>query len=147
MAEVIEDINSNPDLEIEIISECDSICQHCPHNVEGICQKKPGYARKTRDMDMYVLAKIDLKGRSRGKAKNIFSIVNAKLRDNSDVQRLCGGCSWKEKCLWFISRKESTKMEGERKRLGILNTFRTFYYEEIVGFKYKIEEFNLSFAM
>jgi len=31
--------------------------------------------------------------------------------------------------------------------LGILNTFRTIYFEEIVSFKYKIEELNLSFAI
>jgi len=30
--------------------------------------------------------------------------------------------------------------------LGILNTFRTLYYEEIISFKHKIEEFNLEFA-
>jgi len=32
------------------------------------------------------------------------------------------------------------------KWLGILNTFRTFYYEEILSFKHKIEELNLEFA-
>ena len=30
--------------------------------------------------------------------------------------------------------------------LGILDAFRTFYFDEIMSFKYKIEEFNLSFA-
>lgn len=32
------------------------------------------------------------------------------------------------------------------KWLGILNTFRTFYYEEIISFRHKIEELNLEFA-
>jgi len=30
--------------------------------------------------------------------------------------------------------------------LEILNTFRTLYYEEIMSFKYKVEELNLEFA-
>jgi len=30
--------------------------------------------------------------------------------------------------------------------LGILNTFRTFYYEDIIDFKYRIEELNFEFA-
>lgn len=118
MAKIIKNINSNPDLEIEIISECDFICQHCPHNVEGTCQKKPDSAQKIRDTDMYVLEKIDLKERTTGKARDIFSLINAKLRDSSDIQELCGDCGWKGKCLWFISQKESTRTEGERKRLA-----------------------------
>jgi len=30
--------------------------------------------------------------------------------------------------------------------LGILNTFRTLYFEEIINYKYKIEELNLEFV-
>ena len=31
--------------------------------------------------------------------------------------------------------------------LGILNDLRTFYFEEILSFKLKIEELNLGFAI
>ena len=31
-------------------------------------------------------------------------------------------------------------------RLGIMDTFRTVHFEEIASFKYKIEEFNLSYV-
>jgi hypothetical protein len=100
MSEIIRYIGLNPDLEIEIIAKCDVICACCPHNVKGICKKTPGSAQYIREIDMYVLRKLDLKRGTKVRARNIFTIVNAKLNNSLDIESVCGTCEWKEKCLW-----------------------------------------------
>jgi hypothetical protein len=104
IAQVIKDINSCSDLEVEIIVECDIICSYCPHNEGGVCQKQLDSAQKVRDIDRRVLRKLSLKEGAKGRAKDIFILVNTKLRSISDIQDVCGDCGWKEKCLWFTSR-------------------------------------------
>jgi len=102
MIEIIKNIDSNP--ESKIITECDIICSCCPHNVEGVCQKKPDSAQKVKDMDMRILRKLHLEDGIRDRVKGFLSLANTKLRNIFDVQDICGDCDWKEKCLWFISR-------------------------------------------
>lgn len=98
MSEIIRYIGLNPDLEIEIVTKCDVICACCPNNVKGICQK----AQSIREMDIYVVKKLDIKRGTKIRAKDIFTIVNAKLNNSIDIEALCGVCEWKEKCLWPI---------------------------------------------
>lgn len=104
MTQVVKDINSNPDLGVEIIAECDIICSHCPYNKEGVCERMPNSAQKVREMDIHVLRKLGLKEGTKGRVKDILALVNTKLKNSSDIQDICGDCEWKEKCLWFISR-------------------------------------------
>jgi hypothetical protein len=100
MSEVISYIGLNPDLEIEIVEKCDVICACCPHNVKGICQKNRGSAESIGEMDLQVLRNLDMKRGTKIKAKDIFSIVKAKLKNSSDIESVCRVCQWKEKCLW-----------------------------------------------
>jgi len=104
MIEIIKNIDSNP--ESQIITECDIICSCCPHNVEGICQKRLDSAQKVKDMDIRVLRKLNLKDGIRGRAKDFLALVNAKFRNRFDIDDICGDCEWKEKCLWFISQHQ-----------------------------------------
>lgn len=107
MTELTENINSNPDLKIEIIDECDIICSRCPYNNGGICQKRQDSFQKVRDTDLRVLKKLGLKKGMKLKAKDIFFLANEKLKNISDIQDICGDCEWKEICNWFISRKNN----------------------------------------
>lgn len=109
IAQVIKDINSSPELEVEIIAECDVICSHCPYNSGGVCQKRSNSVQRVGDMDLRVLRKLELKEGAKGRAKDIFSLVNTTLRNISYIQDICGDCNWKEKCLWFISRHSGIK--------------------------------------
>jgi len=104
MSEIVRYIGLNPHLEIEIVTKCDVICACCPNNVKGICQKNLGSAQSIKEMDMYVLRKLDLKRGTKIRAKNIFTIVNATLSNAIDIESLCGVCEWKEKCLWPIQQ-------------------------------------------
>jgi len=102
MSEIIKSMDSNS--EVEIITECDIICSCCPHNVEGVCQKGPDSAQEVRNMDTRILEKLHIKDGMIGRVKDVLSLINTELRNVSDIQDICGGCAWKERCLWFISR-------------------------------------------
>ena len=106
MLRILKDINPNSDLEIEIIDECDVICSQCPHNKEEICQKNPDSALKVKCKDERVLRRLGLRKGISGRARDIFSLVNKKLKNIPDVQDICGDCDWKEKCLWFMRLKK-----------------------------------------
>jgi len=103
MAKVIKDINSSPDWEVEITAECDVICSRCPHNKGEVCKKRPDSAEELKNTDMHILKKLGLRNGAKAKAKDIFSLVNTKLRD-SDVEYICEDCEWKEKCEAFSSK-------------------------------------------
>ncbi|MFA5864292.1 MAG: DUF1284 domain-containing protein [Phycisphaerae bacterium] len=101
MTRVIEEINSSPTLELEIVAECDIICGECPHNQQGSCGKKSDSAERVRNFDLRVLQKLNLTEGMTVKANEIFAYVNDKLKNDSD---LCGKCGWQEKCLWYASQ-------------------------------------------
>lgn len=98
--EVIKNVKSCLDIKVEIIAECDVICFYCPNNKGKACQKE----LKIKKIDVYTLKKLDLREGTRGKVQDFLSLANARLRNISDVQDICGDCAWKEKCFWFISR-------------------------------------------
>jgi len=106
MNEVIKNINSNPDFEIEITDECDVICSYCPYNIKNICLKEKNSSQRIKKIDLQILKKLGLERSARVKAKDILSFANMKLNNMLDIQDICGNCDWKEKCLWFISRNK-----------------------------------------
>jgi hypothetical protein len=106
MAKVIQTIESFPKQKIQIVTECDVICSCCPYNINEICSKNPESNKKIKRMDIKVLEKLELSGETILEGKEIFSFVNKKLGP-MDVQEICGNCSWKEKCLWFLEKRSN----------------------------------------
>ena len=79
MAQVIKDLKS-PNQQIEIISECDVICSHCPHKKKGVCENNPGSAVKLENMDRQILKKLGLRKGERIKARDILTTIKTKLK-------------------------------------------------------------------
>ena len=102
MQKVIETINSSPNSEIVIVAECDVICSHCPHIMDGICRKGSGSAKRIRDMDLKVLEKLGLREGTKVKGKDILDLVNTRLGNVSDVNGICGKCEWVDRCVWYL---------------------------------------------
>ncbi|MCK4859835.1 MAG: DUF1284 domain-containing protein [Candidatus Omnitrophica bacterium] len=105
LTKLIQEINSTPQLEIELIDEGDAVCFFCPYHKESLCQKTADSSRKVKDIDLKVLNKLGLSKGARVKQEDIFCFVNKKFRYISDVKDICTDCEWKEKCLWFIKLK------------------------------------------
>lgn len=101
MAKVIRNLKSEEQF-LEIVAECDVICSHCPHKKDGLCRKTPESNEMIKKMDLNVLKKLGLKEGTRSKAKNVFSLLDRKIKA-TDVCEICGDCFWKNKCLLYIS--------------------------------------------
>ncbi|ADI74364.1 protein of unknown function DUF1284 [Methanohalobium evestigatum Z-7303] len=101
MKYIINCLNSHGSL-IDIITDCDVICSFCPYNKNGIC--KLNSASDLKKMDELVIDKLGLEEHMVISPEYAFSLVNKKLQKTLDADEVCGGCIWKEKCLWYLSR-------------------------------------------
>lgn len=101
LEKVIQLIKTNPDLEVEVVTENDLICDHCPYNIQTGCQRDANSTQKIRAMDLKVLEKLTYQPGIRGKIQNLIRLTNTTFTTRSDIQPICGNCQWKEKCLWF----------------------------------------------
>jgi len=107
MDKVIMDLKSEEQV-LEIVAECDVICSHCPHKKDGLCKNTPESHEIIKNMDLNVLKKLGLKEGTRSKAKNVFTLLDRNIKTN-DVYELCGDCSWRNKCLLYISKANTQK--------------------------------------
>ena len=106
MAGIAKRIRLDPDLEIQVTDTCDVICSRCPHNEREVCQKASDSAQRVGDLDHLVLEKLDLAGEAKGRARDLLARADARFKDRSDVEEVCGDCEWKQECLWFVSRRK-----------------------------------------
>lgn len=102
MNSIVNSIKSHENIEFELTSKCDDICKFCPHNINNFCYNNE---EKIRNTDNIVLGTIGYKSGQREKISSLFSIVNKKFKSRSSVKEICGTCKWKEKCLWYSSKK------------------------------------------
>jgi hypothetical protein len=104
LQEIFTRFDSDPDLVIEIITECDDVCTECPYIKDGVCSKEPDSASKMKDMDVRVLKMIKVEEGYRGTADEFIKLVNENLKDINQIQPICGDCEWKKDCLWYLSK-------------------------------------------
>ena len=102
LKKIIKQIDENIITEIKIVAACDIICSACPHNKNDLCEKNENSAKEIQTMDLKVLEKLDLKNGTIIKPKDIFSLIDKKIITSKDKQTICGNCSWKDDCLWYI---------------------------------------------
>ncbi|MDD3223551.1 MAG: DUF1284 domain-containing protein [Clostridium sp.] len=102
MDKIIKYIHKNKSLEVEIIDSCDDICEKCRNNIDGKCKDFV----EIGDMDKNVLEKLQLESEGIYKASHIFKLVNEKIGSVKEAKKICGTCSWHEKCLWYMKLKK-----------------------------------------
>ena len=44
--EILQRFDTEPKLEIQVITECDDICMKCPYNKDNVCSKEPDSEEK-----------------------------------------------------------------------------------------------------
>jgi Uncharacterized conserved protein len=99
MARLTEKIQNNPSFFIKVISGADSICKHCPHLQEEVCNIGTDSGRSIRAMDLSVLKELDIESGSLFSSDQITV-----LTDNMSpeaVKTICGKCGWRDDCLYF----------------------------------------------
>jgi hypothetical protein len=102
MEKVIEFLNNHPYSCLKVVAEADVICESCPH-LEGGCCNRYLHSNSIQSMDIQVLKKLGIADGHFGQVKNLFSQVKEALNKIEDVEDICGGCSWKDKCSWYLS--------------------------------------------
>jgi uncharacterized protein len=105
MSEITRFLKSYPQQKIEIIDECDIICKCCPHNKNGKC-KNIISNWMIKKIDRRVINKMGIDTGAQKRVGDVFSITNKVFRSKKDLNPICGNCSWKEKCLWYLSRSK-----------------------------------------
>lgn len=105
MGKIVKSLNSNPKQEIEIIAGFDVICSCCPHNKKEKC-KNLIFNWMIEKTDAKILKKIGLDAGIFVQADGAFNLVNKKFKTFDEAKKICGNCSWKDKCLWFASRSK-----------------------------------------
>lgn len=105
MEHIISFLKSSPEQKIEIIGECDEICKCCPHNKNEKCKNLISNWT-IKQMDKRVIKKLGINYGTEIKAKDIPIITNRTFKNLKNLKGICNNCKWKDKCLWYLSKKE-----------------------------------------
>jgi hypothetical protein len=98
MAWITDKILNEPFFLLEIITEADSICQHCPHLVQDKCdQEHP--SGKIKSMDIQVLKNLKIKPGTLISSQEALS--RTRNIPPAMVKKICGNCLWREDCLYY----------------------------------------------
>mgnify|MGYP000951224147 CR=1 FL=1 len=100
LEEIINYLESNPYSSLKLVADTDVICLKCPHLEDGHCDRYSYPA--IRDMDLKVLEKLDLEVGVIEPVQKLLSQVKA--WNIHDLREVCGECSWKDKCLLYLSK-------------------------------------------
>lgn len=106
MSEIIENLKSNQEQIIEITDDLDVICKFCPHKKNNICKNVVSNWMIKR-VDKKVIEKLKVDCGTEITFKEVISITNQVFKDHNDLKGICSNCTWKEKCLWYLSKTKT----------------------------------------
>jgi hypothetical protein len=91
---VLQQLKANPQLKVEIVDKTDSICAHCPHQKDNICQKNGRQSQKMiRDKDNLIIKRLGIKKGQTFCSREIFNLVSQNIFPE-DLRKICIGCEW-----------------------------------------------------
>ncbi|MBI4813799.1 MAG: DUF1284 domain-containing protein [Methanobacterium sp.] len=99
MTLITEKIRNNPSFFIKIVIGADSICKHCPHLLNGVCENEMDSLKFISSMDSLVLKSLNMEAGyliSSAQLKTLTMSLSPKI-----VKEICGECSWRKDCLYF----------------------------------------------
>lgn len=102
MSHIKDELNQNPTILLKIKTSPDSICKHCPNCSNFKCNADATSEIRIREMDNLVLETLKIiEGQivSWSKIRSLTSNLSQK-----NLDKICGVCSWKDKCIYFQSR-------------------------------------------
>ncbi|MCE5214479.1 MAG: DUF1284 domain-containing protein [Methanobacterium sp.] len=102
LEKVIKFLKNHPNSCLKVVAEADVICESCP-NLEGGCCNRYLHSNSIQSMDIQVLKKLGIADGHIEQVGSLFSQVKDALNKVEDVKDICGNCSWKDKCLWYLS--------------------------------------------
>jgi len=106
MSKIIQKLKSHPEQKIEITADLDIICKSCPQKKNKICKNVISNWMIKR-VDKKVIKKLKIDCGTKISPKEIISLTNQVFKTHGDLKGICSSCSWKEKCLWYISKTKT----------------------------------------
>lgn len=108
---IVVRIKANPDLLIQVIAECDAVCNGCPNCRESECRKEDGADLHVKNMDLEVLKFAGIKLNHVERASQLFTHMNktfarTRAETRSQLATICGNCQWTKKCRWYLALQE-----------------------------------------
>lgn len=104
LSQIHKKVHQNPKTAVKIVLGIDAICHPCPHHQQNRCAKTDESQIEMQELDQKVLTLLDLSVGHETTAQEIFVRANDRLKTKQDVKNVCGLCSWKQKCTWYLSR-------------------------------------------
>jgi hypothetical protein len=101
MGRVNSFLKSNLLYNLQIVVKSDELCSQCLHDVDGRCIKGP--TDEISKVDRLVVEKANLDLKHIYTVSEALSTVNKNL-NYDHVVSLCSGCSWQNKCLFYIEK-------------------------------------------
>lgn len=92
MAEIIEALNKNPN--VELIACGDEICEKCPNLINGICKDSD----KVLGYDTAVLTECGLMAGTEISWVDFKNLITRKIIETKKIRQICHNCQWAEIC-------------------------------------------------
>jgi len=102
MKEVIERLSKNVD--VLLVDSSDEICRKCPKNIGNICSSTGG-DDEVKKMDRAVLKATGFKSGVSVSYGDVKKVINEKFKKKSELAEICGVCSWRETCPFYLSKE------------------------------------------
>ncbi len=102
ISRILRALRENPWGKILLVRGGDEVCEYCPYEKDGRCEKTPDSERKVQEMDEKVFLRTGTRPGTLIKAEDIKRLIDSSFTQFSHTEEICGDCSWKEKCRWYI---------------------------------------------
>lgn len=95
MTDIVQQLQSSPELQIKVIDTPDVLCNHCPHLIDGLCQASGSILseKKIKEMDRTVINILELKSEESYTVKMINGKLKSLFKEDS-FNLVCGDCQW-----------------------------------------------------
>lgn len=87
---------------LQLGTQCDTICNMCPHCILNLCQERDNSLKKYEEIDVYILHQCGLEKDVQYRISEIIRRVSYSLKPR-DIQYICQYCPFKEQCLLYKS--------------------------------------------
>lgn len=101
MEMLIRFFNSNPDSKVQVVTEIDEICSHCPYKTKNYCNQEYDSLFLMENLDKLVIESAHLKENQIYTIEQVLKLVNTNLNHKS-IGEICDICSWNDKCLFYL---------------------------------------------
>lgn len=93
MEKVFKEFHADTTFPIVVVTECDIICDSCPHKRDNECQKKEGSALRIKSKDATILKKLRFPVGSETTSREAWRRVKERITAK-DLTAMCRQCEW-----------------------------------------------------